>query len=55
VLLYGVASRAWSRVGDRLFGFGGEPWHGYNSNSENVLQIGTIRAREGSPNPGPRP
>ena len=42
-MLYGVSSWNWALAGNRLYGFGGEPKHGFNSNRENVLQIGTIR------------
>jgi hypothetical protein len=44
VMLYGVATCPWVTDGQRLYGFGGEPYHGYNdNNTENVLQIGTIK------------
>ena len=39
---YGVATAPWIHHAGRLYGFGGEPAHGYNENTENVLQIGTI-------------
>ena len=42
VMAYGVATCPWIRDGARLYGFGGEPAHGYNVNTENVLQIATI-------------
>jgi len=42
VMPYGVATSHWVCDGKRLYGFGGEPAHGYNQNTENVLQIGTI-------------
>ena len=43
VMLYGVATCPWVTDGPRLYGFGGEPYHGYNNNNtENVLQIGTF-------------
>jgi hypothetical protein len=42
VMPYGVATCPWLRIGDTLYGFGGEPCHGFNDNTENVLQIGTI-------------
>jgi hypothetical protein len=43
MMLYGVSSWNWALVGNRIYGFGGEPKHGFNSNRENVLQVGTIR------------
>ncbi len=42
---YGVATCPWIKVGNELFGFGGEPYHWYNKNTETVLQIGTIEKR----------
>ncbi len=42
VMPYGVATSHWVCDGERLYSFGGEPSHGYNENTENVLQIGTI-------------
>ena len=42
VMLYGVATAPWIHHAGRLYGFGGGPAHGYNANTENVLQIGTI-------------
>ena len=42
VMPYGVATAPWVACGDTLYGFGGEPAHSYNANTENVLQIGTI-------------
>ena len=42
VMLYGVATCPWVSDGRRLYGFGGEPAHGYNMNTESVLQIATI-------------
>jgi hypothetical protein len=42
VMVYGVATCPWVTDGRRLYGFGGEPAHGYNMNTENVLQIATI-------------
>ena len=42
VMLYGVATCPWVSDGRRLCGSGGEPAHGYNMNTENVLQIATI-------------
>jgi hypothetical protein len=41
-MLYGVATCPFVTDGQNVFGFGGEPGHGYNDNTENVLQIGTI-------------
>ena len=46
VTLYGVATVPWVRVGDKVYGFGGEPTHGHNKNTENVLQIGTLHRRK---------
>jgi len=43
VMLYGVATVPWITAGGRLYGFGGEPMHRFNDNTENVLQIGAIR------------
>jgi hypothetical protein len=40
---YGVATCHWVFDGERVYGFGGEPAHGYNLNTENVAQIGTIQ------------
>lgn len=45
VMPYGVATAPWVFDGKRLFGFGGEPAHGLNANTENVLQIGTLKWR----------
>jgi N-acetylneuraminic acid mutarotase len=46
VMLYGVATCPWVTDGKHLYGFGGEPYHGFNNNNtENVLQIGSIKAR----------
>ena len=42
-MVYGVATCPWVSDGQRIFGFGGEPGHGYDDNTENVLQIGTIQ------------
>ena len=42
VMAYGVATAPWIHHTGRLYSFGGEPTHGYNANTENVLQIGTI-------------
>jgi hypothetical protein len=42
VMLYGVATCPWVYDGRTLYGFGGEPYHGYNDNTENSLQIGVI-------------
>ena len=42
VLLYCVGTAPWIKVGPRIYGFGGEPYHGINGNTENVLQIGAI-------------
>lgn len=43
VMPYGVATSPWVCDGKRVYGFGGEPAHAYNLNTENVAQIGTIR------------
>jgi hypothetical protein len=43
VMAYGVATIPWVCDGRRLFGLGGEPCHGVNENTENVLQIGTLQ------------
>ena len=43
VMPYGVATSHWVCDGQRVYSFGGEPAHGYNMNTENVLQIGTIQ------------
>ena len=46
VMLYGVATCPWVTDGKHLYGFGGEPYHGFNNNNtENVLQIGSIKTR----------
>jgi len=47
VMLYGVATCPWVVTdGQRLYGFGGEPYHGYNNNNtENVLQIGSLQTK----------
>ena len=42
VMPYGVATCPWVYDGEKVYGFGGEPGHGYNENTENVTQIGTI-------------
>lgn len=48
VMLYGVATSHWVTDGKRFYSFGGEPAHLFNdNNTENVLQIGTIRRRGG--------
>lgn len=43
VMPYGIATCHWVCDGERVYGFGGEPAHGYNLNTENVAQIGTIQ------------
>ena len=43
VMLYGVATSAWAGDGAHLYGFGGEPHHRFNENTENVLQVATVR------------
>ena len=43
VMLYGVATSAWVYDGQRVYGLGGEPFHSFNFNTENVLQIGTLQ------------
>jgi hypothetical protein len=45
-MVYGVATCSWVSDGQQVFGFGGEPGHGYNDNTETVLQIGTIRINQ---------
>lgn len=45
VMPYGVATSPWVYDGQRLYSFGGEPAHGFNENTENVLQIGTVHWR----------
>jgi hypothetical protein len=42
VMLYGVATVPWVTARGRVYGFGGEPMHRFNDNTENVLQIGAI-------------
>lgn len=42
VMPYGVATVHWVYADGKVYGFGGEPAHGYNENTENVLQIGTV-------------
>jgi len=42
VMLYGVATCPWLTDGTSLYGFGGEPYHRYNDNTENVLQVARI-------------
>ena len=42
VMPYGVATCPWVTDGKRVYAFGGEPAHGYNENTENVFQIGTL-------------
>jgi hypothetical protein len=44
VMPYGLGSVSWVTDGTKIYGFGGEPHHFWNkNNTENVLQIGTIR------------
>jgi len=45
IMPYGVATSNWVCDGKRVYGFGGEPVHGYNENTENVAQIGTIHSK----------
>jgi len=46
VMLYGVATCPWVTDGQHIYGFGGEPYHGFNNNNtENVLQIGSLKIR----------
>ncbi|MSP14649.1 MAG: hypothetical protein EXR62_17040 [Chloroflexi bacterium] len=47
VMPYGVATCPWVCDGRRVYGFGGEPAHGFNENTENVLQIGTLTFKDG--------
>jgi hypothetical protein len=53
VMVYGVATCPWVTDGRRLYGFGGEPAHAYNFNTENVLQIATIEGLA-TKSPSPR-
>jgi N-acetylneuraminic acid mutarotase len=47
VMMYGVATCPWVTDGQNLYGFGGEPCRGFNNNNtENVLQIGSIKLRK---------
>jgi hypothetical protein len=46
VSLYGVGTAPWVRNGDKIYSFGGEPKHNFNDNTENVMQIGTIKWKE---------
>jgi hypothetical protein len=48
VSLYGVGNAPWVRNGDKIYAFGGEPRHNFNDNTENVLQIGTIKWKNSS-------
>jgi hypothetical protein len=51
VMLYGVATVPWVTDGQRLYGFGGEPFHfanGEAGNTENVLQIATLSKTSGT-------
>lgn len=41
--LDGVATCPWVTDGEHIYGFGGEPAHGYNNSTENVLQIGAVQ------------
>jgi len=41
-LTHGVGTAPRVQVGSKIYGFGGEPYHGINGNTGNVLQIGTI-------------
>ena len=43
VMLYGVATSSWVSDGQHIYGLGGEPFHSFNFNTENVLQIGTLQ------------
>ncbi len=43
VMPYGVATSHWVLHDQKVYSFGGEPSHGFNSNTENVLQIGTMK------------
>ena len=45
VMLYGVATSPWVLHDGKAYSFGGEPAHGQNLNTENVLQIGTLVRR----------
>lgn len=41
-LLYGVITGHWGTNGTHVIGVGGEPRHGWNGNTETVVQIGKI-------------
>ena len=41
-MLYGMSTCPWVTDGKYVYGFGGEPAHGYNYNTDNVLQIGEL-------------
>jgi N-acetylneuraminic acid mutarotase len=43
VMPYGVATSHWVFHRGQVYSFGGEPAHGFNLNTETVLQIGTIK------------
>jgi hypothetical protein len=47
VMPYGVCTCPWVYDGKRVYGFGGEPAHGMNENTENVAQIGTLIGPKG--------
>lgn len=53
VMPYGVSTSHWVQHAGSLYSFGGEPAHGFNLNTETVLQIGRVQQRAGQrPNIG---
>jgi len=52
-MLYGVTISSWIAGGMKVYGFGGEPFHSHNNNTENVLQIGTLEFLGGKGVPAP--
>lgn len=51
VMPYGVATSQWVLHRGQVYSFGGEPAHGFNLNTETVVQIGTIKLRTESDKP----
>lgn len=49
VLPYGIGTSPWIKIGDMVYSFGGEPQHNINDNTENVLQIGTLKVSPAKP------
>ena len=41
-MLYGVGTASWVSNGTHALGFGGEPAHGWNGNTESAIQMSTI-------------